>query len=199
MNSTCGFYSQVDTGLYTLIKSQSTSMLLSFLLIIMNNNFVFLKHSIEFSPEEDYKQSSFLMLFLAVSLARLARHDSTSYKPDLQAHSNNAHCLAKSIVTLTNCLFYTAGVERQFEVEKQLNSFLACASSALLKLCHDYGQDSNQSKDTCVNKESVYIILEQIVQTSTCLDYSQLESYFPYALIRSSYRQILKQNASQLA
>lgn len=137
------------------------------------------------------------MLFLAVCLTRLARHDSTSYRPDLQAHSNNAHCIAKSIVTLAKCLFYTAGAERQFEVEKQLNSFLACTSSALLKLCQDYGQDSNQSKETCISKEAVYIILEQIVQTSSCLDFSQLESYFPYALIRSSYRHILKQSTNQ--
>jgi hypothetical protein len=88
--------------------------------------------------------------------------------------------------------------------------FLKLASSALLKLTQDNletnGSSSNGgsggshqngasvlSQKELTNRDSVYIVLDQIVQSSPFLTYDLLDSCFPYALLRTSYRQILKQ------
>ena len=65
------------------------------------------------------------MVLLAVSISKLTRYDSSQYKSELQAHGNNAHCIADSINTLAGCMFYDMSVDVQRNIENRLNEFLA--------------------------------------------------------------------------
>ncbi len=80
---------------------------------------------VEQNPDEEYTISCLMMVLLAVSISRLTRYDSSQYKPDLQAHGNNAHCIANAINTLAGCLFYDMGAEVQRNIENRLTEFLA--------------------------------------------------------------------------
>ena len=62
------------------------------------------------------------------------------------------------------------------------------ASSSLLRL----GQETGD-KEAIRNRESVYILLDLIVQESPFLTMDLLESCFPYALIRNAYHDVYKQ------
>ena len=66
-----------------------------------------------------------MMVLLAVSLSRLTKYDSSQYRADLQAHSNNAHCIAAAVNTLAGCLFYDMGAEVQRNIQNRLTEFLA--------------------------------------------------------------------------
>ena len=74
------------------------------------------------------------MVLLAVSLVRLTRYESSQYRADLQAHCNNAHCIANAINVLANCLFYESGSEVQKLIENRLTEFLAVSTQQLNSL-----------------------------------------------------------------
>ncbi|NWZ32970.1 NCKPL protein, partial [Brachypodius atriceps] len=57
------------------------------------------------SPEEDYKVSCLLLVFVAVSLPLLAADPAALYSPELDGYHNNVHCLAKAIVQVAAALF----------------------------------------------------------------------------------------------
>ncbi|NXD59516.1 NCKPL protein, partial [Corvus moneduloides] len=57
------------------------------------------------SPEEDYKVSCLLLVFVAVSLPQLAADPASLYNPELDGYNNNLHCLAKAIVQVSAALF----------------------------------------------------------------------------------------------
>lgn len=66
------------------------------------------------------------MVFIAVSLPKLARGEASYYKPALEAHANNIHCLAQAINGIASSLFTICG---QGDIEDRLKEFLALASS----------------------------------------------------------------------
>jgi NCK-associated protein 1 len=134
--------------------------------------------------DDDYAFSCLLMVFVAVALPRLARSDNTAYKAALEAHANNVHCLAKAVNALAGALFTVHGPG---DVELRLKEFLALASSSLLRL----GQETE--KEAVKNRESVYLLLDEIVQESPFLTMDLLESCFPYALLRTSYHHVYRQ------
>ncbi|NWT77335.1 NCKPL protein, partial [Prunella himalayana] len=72
------------------------------------------------SPEEDYKVSCLLLVFVAVSLPLLAADPASLYNPELDGHNNNLHCLAKAIVQLSAALFTVHGKN----IETHLKEFL---------------------------------------------------------------------------
>ncbi|CAL8105746.1 unnamed protein product [Orchesella dallaii] len=139
--------------------------------------------------DEEYQLSCLLMVFVAVSIPRLARIDASVYRASLEGHSNNIHCLAAAINTVFGSLFSIAG---QSDVEERLKEFLALASSSLLRL----GQEAG--KETVKNRESVYLLLEMIVQESPFLTMDLLESCFPYALIRNAVHAVSKQENAHI-
>lgn len=139
----------------------------------------------DLKPEERYEHACLLMVFIAVALPKLARHEQSVYRPDLEAHSNNIHCLAKAINSIAGALFTTT---ESNDIEERLKEFLALASSSLLRL----GQETGD-KEAIRNRESVYILLDLIVQESPFLTMDLLESCFPYALIRNAYHEVYKQ------
>ncbi|OXA44151.1 membrane-associated protein Hem [Folsomia candida] len=138
--------------------------------------------------EEEYALSCLLMVFVAVSIPKLARQDASVYRASLEAHSNNIHCLAAAVNSIFGALFTIYG---QNDVEDRLKEFLALASSSLLRL----GQE--EEKEAVKNRESVYLLLDMIVQESPFLTYDLLESCFPFALIRNAFHAVYKQEHSQ--
>ena len=74
-------------------------------------------------------------------------------------HCNNIHCLAKAINQIAAALFTI----HKGSIEDHLKEFLALASSSLLKI----GQETD--KTTTRNRESVYLLLDMIVQESPFL------------------------------
>ena len=142
----------------------------------------------ELSAEEKYEYACLLMVFIAVSLPKLARLDTTIYRPEFEAHSNNIHCLAKAINGIAGALFTLTETN---DIEERLKEFLALASSSLLRL----GQETGD-KEAIRNRESAYILLDLIVQESPFLTMDLLESCFPYALIRNAYHDVYKQYKS---
>ncbi|KAK6192637.1 hypothetical protein SNE40_004076 [Patella caerulea] len=137
--------------------------------------------------EDEYNLACLLMVFVAVSIPKLARMDSSVFKASLEGHQNNSHCLAKAINALAGAMFTIYGPG---DVEERLKEFLALASSSLLRL----GQEHD--KDTIKNRESVYLLLDQIVQESPFLTMDLLESCFPYALLRNAYHSVYKASAA---
>ncbi|NXH44198.1 NCKPL protein, partial [Dicaeum eximium] len=72
------------------------------------------------SPEEDYKVSCLLLVFVAVSLPLLAADPASLYNPELDGHNNNLHCLAKAIAQLSAALFTV----HSKNIESHLQEFL---------------------------------------------------------------------------
>ena len=79
------------------------------------------------------------------------------------------------------------------DIEDRLKEFLALASSSLLRLAQE------GSKEEVRNRESVYILLDLIVQKSPWLSMDLLESCFPYTLLRNSYHIVHKMSTLQVA
>ncbi|NXE44247.1 NCKPL protein, partial [Ptilorrhoa leucosticta] len=72
------------------------------------------------SPEEDYKVSCLLLVFVAVSLPLLAADPASLYNPELDGYNNNLHCLAKAIVQVSAALFTV----HNKNIETHLKEFL---------------------------------------------------------------------------
>lgn len=123
------------------------------------------------------------MVFVAVSLPKLARSEASYYKPSLEAHANNIHCLAASINSIATALFT---ITDRGDIEDRLKEFLALASSSLLRL------GAETDKEATKNRDSVYLLLDMIVQESSFLTMDLLESCFPYALLRNAYHHVYK-------
>ncbi|XP_064419673.1 nck-associated protein 1 isoform X5 [Latimeria chalumnae] len=141
------------------------------------------------SPEEEYKIACLLMVFVAVSLPTLASNVMSQYSPAIEGHCNNIHCLAKAINQIAAALFTI----HKGSIEDRLKEFLALASSSLLKI----GQETDKS--TTRNRESVYLLLDMIVQESPFLTMDLLESCFPYVLLRNAYHAVYKQSVTSSA
>lgn len=140
------------------------------------------------TDEDEHLLACLLMVFVAVSIPKLARNDNSFYRASLEGHSNNIHCMASAVNNIFGALFTICG---QGDIEDRMKEFLALASSSLLRL----GQEAD--KEITKNRESVYLLLDQIVQESPFLTMDLLESCFPYALIRNSYHAVYKQEHSQ--
>ncbi len=111
------------------------------------------------------------------------------HQAQLEGHANNIHCLAVAVNQLFGVLFSLCGHD---DIEDRLKEFLALASSSLLRLAHD------QAKEDLKNRESIYILLDLIVQKSPFLSMDLLESCFPYTLLRNSYHLVHKQSGASV-
>ncbi|XP_078331819.1 nck-associated protein 1-like isoform X4 [Crassostrea virginica] len=142
----------------------------------------------EVANESDYELACLLMVFVAVSIPTLAKKEASVFKASLEGNLSNCHCLAKAVNQIAGALFTIHGPG---DVSDRLQEFLALASSSLLRL----GQSQEHDKETVKNRESVYILLDLIVQESPYLTMDLLESCFPYALLRNAYHTVYKASA----
>lgn len=138
----------------------------------------------EGETNEDHLLVCLLMVFVAVSIPKLAKSEQSFYRASLEGHTNNIHCIALAVNSMFGALFTICG---KGDIEDRMKEFLALTSSSLLRL----GQEAD--KEVIKNRESVYLLLDQIVQESPFLTMDLLESCFPYALIRNAYHAVYKQ------
>lgn len=124
--------------------------------------------------DDEYQVACLLMVFVAVSLPKLARTEGSVYKPSLEAHTNNMHCLAHAVNALAGSLFTICGHD---DIEDRLKEFLALASSSLLRL----GQEAD--REAGAGREAVFLLLHLLVDESPFLTMDLLESCFPYAML----------------
>ncbi|XP_059172077.1 membrane-associated protein Hem-like [Physella acuta] len=139
--------------------------------------------------EDEYTIACLLFVFVAVSIPKLARTDLSTFKASIEGHQNNSHCLAKSINGLAGALFSLYGPG---DTDLRLQEFLALASSSLLRLGFE------NDREAVKNRESVYLLLDQIVQESPFLTMDLLEFCFPYALLRNAYHSVYKASATDM-
>uniref|UniRef100_A0A6V7HS69 Membrane-associated protein Hem n=1 Tax=Bracon brevicornis TaxID=1563983 RepID=A0A6V7HS69_9HYME len=165
MTSAAGLPCKVDPTLTAALKSQKSEV-----------------------DEDEHLLVCLLMVFVAVSIPKLARNENSFYRASLEGHSNNIHCMATAINNMFGALFTICG---QNDIEDRMKEFLALASSSLLRL----GQETD--KEATRNRESVYLLLDLIVQESPFLTMDLLESCFPYALIRNAYHDVYKLEHAQ--
>ncbi|VDK88818.1 unnamed protein product [Litomosoides sigmodontis] len=131
-------------------------------------------------PDEHYTLSCLLLVFIALSLPRLALTQSSRYSASLLASKNNLQCIALAVSTVANALFCLHG---RNDVVERMKEFLALASNGLLRTSED-----SSDADAAKSRQYVYIVLDQLVKRSPFLSFDLLESCFPYNLIRSSYQ-----------
>lgn len=160
--SAAGMHDVIDPTLITALKAQRS----------------------ELSNEDEHLAACLLLVFIAVSLPRLARSESSMYRAYLGGHANNAHCLAAAVNTILCALFGIAG---RRDTEERLKEFLALASSSLLRL-----GEEQMDKDAIRNRESIYLLLDLIVKNSPHLTMDLLESCFPYACLRKAYQAVFR-------
>jgi NCK-associated protein 1 len=165
MASAAGLVCKVDPTLVSALRNQKNEM-----------------------DEDEHLLACLLMVFVAVSIPKLARNENSFYRASLEGHANNIHCMAAAVNNIFGALFHICG---QGDIEDRMKEFLALASSSLLRL----GQEAD--KEAIRNRESVYLLLDQIVQESPFLTMDLLESCFPYALIRNAYHAVNKQEHTQ--
>lgn len=166
--SAAGFDCSVDASLVNAVRAQQ-----------QNENC---------SSEEDYHLCCLLIVFIAVSLPKLAKTDTSFFRASLGAHLNNSHCIARAVNTVAGALFT---LHARGDTQDRMKEFLALASGSLLRL------NSEPEKELIKSKESVYLLLDQIVDESPWLSVDLLESCFPYILLRSSYHFCYKQEEIQ--
>lgn len=78
----------------------------------------------EFSEidEEEHLLSCLLMVFVAVSIPKLACNESSFFRASLEGHSNNIHCLAYAINHIFGALFTIC---EQGDIEDRMKELLA--------------------------------------------------------------------------
>ncbi|KAG1685800.1 Membrane-associated protein Hem [Nymphon striatum] len=177
MASAAGLSCKVDPALVNALRSQKSVLIV-----------LFYNAAKELGGEDEYMVACLLMVFVSVSLPKLARSEGSFYKAFYEAHLNNIHCLATAIDSIAGAMFTLCG---HGDIDDRLKEFLALASSSLLRL----GQDTD--KETVKNRASVYILLDLIVQESPFLTMDLLESCFPYALLRNSYHAVYRSDNVQ--
>ncbi|KAL3981395.1 Membrane-associated protein gex-3 [Acanthocheilonema viteae] len=131
-------------------------------------------------PDEHYTLSCLLLVFIALSLPRLALTQNSQYSASLLASKNNLQCIALAVSTIANALFCLHG---RNDVVERMKEFLALASNGLLRASED-----SSDVDISKSRQYVYVVLDQLVKRSPFLSFDLLESCFPYNLIRSSYQ-----------
>lgn len=133
--------------------------------------------------EDEYEIACLLMVFIAVSLPRLAKAEASTYRPALEAHTNNIHCIATAVNLIAPAMF---NILNHGDIEDRLKEFLGLASSSLLRLVHE------TDKELIKNRESVYLLIHILVEQSPFLTMDLLESCFPYCLLRHAYQSVYK-------
>jgi NCK-associated protein 1 len=143
-------------------------------------------------PQEDAVAWSLMLMLVGVSLPALAHDPQCAFRYMLEAHENNAHCIATAINSLAGALFSLCHLTH-VQIADKLKEFLAIASSSVLKLGMETGDKEKDPK--C--REAVYILLDLIVHESPFLTDDLLEKCFPYALLRGAYSVVYKRRPAK--
>uniref|UniRef100_A0A915M7G8 MULE transposase domain-containing protein n=1 Tax=Meloidogyne javanica TaxID=6303 RepID=A0A915M7G8_MELJA len=140
-------------------------------------------------PNEHYKISCLLIVFIAISLPHLALNPQSCYKASLSVTKNNSHTIPLAVNTITGALFF---LHQRGDTAERMHEFLALASSSLLQNVNGNININSISSDKIKGgqrqqfQSSVYLLLDQLARSSPWLNYGLMEKCFPFALIRSA-------------
>ena len=137
----------------------------------------------DFENEDEHFIAGLLVLFVAVSIPKLARNENSVYKSTMDGHANNIHCIATAVHQIFGAMF---AICNKGDIEDNMKEFLALTTLCLLRL----GQETD--KESIKNRDSVYLLLTYIIEESSFLTIDMLETCFPYALIRNSFHDVYK-------
>jgi NCK-associated protein 1 len=114
------------------------------------------------------------------------------YLKQYEAHTNNVHCSARAMsaimIAVKRALCTTP--EGEVEVVSMLEKFVEISAITLLRFCSLNPSDLSRSVKLH-SLPSVVIFLDQFVTACPLLKRDALETYMPYALMRSMYRDLL--------
>lgn len=113
MASAAGIPCDIDPALCTMLRNQRQSQ--------PNEN---PNSSVQ---DDDFSVACLLLVFIAVSLPKWARLDSSKFNAAFEGHMNNAHCIAKAVNALASSLLTVQG--KQNEIGDRLKEFLAVSFS----------------------------------------------------------------------
>ncbi|CAG2065833.1 unnamed protein product [Timema podura] len=99
MASAAGLDCKVDPTLVTALRNQ--------------------KNEIE---EDEHLLACLLMVFVAVSIPKLARNETSFYRASLEGHANNIHCMASAVNNIFGAMFTICN---QGDIEDRMKEFLA--------------------------------------------------------------------------
>jgi NCK-associated protein 1 len=74
------------------------------------------------TDEDEHLLACLLMVFVAVSIPKLARNENSFYRASLEGHANNIHCMAPAVNNIFGALFTICG---QGDIEDRMKEFLA--------------------------------------------------------------------------
>ena len=134
--------------------------------------------------QEDFELWTLFMILIGVTIPEMGHKSVVSFNTVLGAHQNNAHCIATSINTLAGCIFHRFGASHPVD---RMKEFLQLISNRLLRYC----QEGENVKEHPKYKDHVVILLSTIVKNSSYITLDMLETSFPYALMRESYRNVV--------
>jgi len=75
--------------------------------------------------EDEHLLACLLMVFVAVSIPKLARNENSFYRASLEGHANNIHCMAAAVNNIFGALFHICG---QGDIEDRMKEFLAVSN-----------------------------------------------------------------------
>jgi len=143
-----------------------------------------------------------LNVMIAVALPLQSFKESSVFKTTIEGHENNIHCVSTTVTWLSHAA-YTVLVRNNAInttldsiLKERMREFIELFSSRLLKL--QLETDREVLKDI-KQKDSLYIILERLVQESKWVTYDMLEQNFPYTILRNSYRIVYERKKTKRA
>lgn len=87
--------------------------------------------------EDEHILACLLMVFIAVSIPKLARSEGSFYKASLEGHANNIHCMASAVNNIFGALFTICG---QGDIEDRMKEFLAVSLLISLEIIFGWKQ-----------------------------------------------------------
>eukprot|EP00731_Ephydatia_muelleri_P035753 Em0155g8a len=144
-----------------------------------------MKPHVDSKSKDDLALWNWFLVFVGVTLPSLAMTPQSNFISVIEAHENNAHCLAVAVNALAGAIFAYFGPEEQ---KQKMKDFLIFTSSRIMTLA----KEVEKERDAPKAREATYILLDLTVEESPFLTRDQLESCFPYSLLRDSYNYVYR-------
>lgn len=140
--------------------------------------------------DADYNAFSLMMVMFGWALRHLSAVPNTAFRATLDALENNGHCIALAVSELSAACFTMTATqsEPRAAVTEAQAEFLRIASILLLRL---------QSGPERESADPIYVVLESFVSDSAFLTADNMESYFPYSLVRCAFGELYKRRTGK--
>eukprot|EP00731_Ephydatia_muelleri_P012518 Em0006g1412a len=119
--------------------------------------------------KDDLALWNWFLVFVGVTLPSLAMTPQSNFISVIEAHKNNAHCMAVAVNALAGAIFAYFGPEEQ---KQKMNDFLIFTSSRIMTLA----KEVEKERDVPKAREATYILLD-LTETSWSHAFLTLCSY----------------------